>query len=242
MLDRQKQIEYCYMRKHKMKPIGQVKTKLKCKKVIKIEAERILRVWYPVFTILREDDKIWTFSEAEFPNIELNIFHSIVFMLRRETVRPRDNMLGLNAVYRHLKTSILWAYVTDLRLGIESWQSKINKIKPRRLTTKIEEHNFYSVIDDGRRFGVFYKDSIGEKKFMRHEELGLYCDGTLKIVKKELEKRLKLSDERSVPLSEADKDKIIRMLTTIDEKILYRDYIRVSEIMFAMRRKFPTLS
>ena len=79
---------YMWMREHYKNPIEEVKTYLKVVKVKKYDVCHMSRMEYPEITVEREDGRDWVFTEGDFQNVELSLFHIIVFMLKRETNRP----------------------------------------------------------------------------------------------------------------------------------------------------------
>ena len=88
---------------HHKKRIEEVKTDLKIVKVKKYEVCHMSRMEYPEITIKREYGRDWVFTEVEFQNVELEVFHRIIFLLKREPIRPRSHTLTLEAINRHFR-------------------------------------------------------------------------------------------------------------------------------------------
>ena len=105
---------YLWMREHHKKPIEEVKTDLKVVKVKKYDVCHMSKMEYPKIIVVREDGKYWTFTEADFQNVELSLFHKIIFLLKRESFRPRSHTLALEAINRHFRATLIQAYLYDL--------------------------------------------------------------------------------------------------------------------------------
>ena len=115
-----------------MKPIEEVKTDLKMVKVKNYEVCHMSKMEYPEITIERADGIDWTFTEADFQNVELEVFHRIIFLLKRAPIRPRPHILALEAIKRHFRATLIQAYLYDFQMAVESWRSKLNVKKPHR--------------------------------------------------------------------------------------------------------------
>ena len=98
---------YLWMREHHKKPIEEVKTDLKVVKMKKYEVCHMSRMEYPEITVEIEDGRDWVFIEADFQNVELSLFHRIIFLLKREPIRPRSHTLTLEAINRHFRATLI---------------------------------------------------------------------------------------------------------------------------------------
>ena len=67
------------------------------------------------------------------------------------------------------------------RLGIESYQEKINLTKPKKSLSGIKKHHLYSLHTIPKCGGV-YLDKPTEKKFLRLCEVENYSDGKLTMI------------------------------------------------------------
>ncbi|GKA31871.1 hypothetical protein Tco_0718238, partial [Tanacetum coccineum] len=67
------------------------------------------------------------------------------------------------------------------KLGVKSYQQKVNLTAPAITFPGIEKHNMYSIISE-LVYGIIYKNIKKEKRVMRHQEIHKFCDATLKIV------------------------------------------------------------
>ncbi|KAI3770836.1 hypothetical protein L6452_01981 [Arctium lappa] len=92
-------------------------------------------------------------------------------------------------------------------------------------------------------YGVVYRNASSQKFFLRFEEINHYSDGTLKVIKLQLENRLKAAvksflESRS-ELYQIENEEIQllkRVLTTIDERLIFRSTLRRLEVMLGLNR------
>lgn len=117
----------------------------------------------------------------------------------------------------------------------------MNVGKPSRLLEGIESYSPCSVVHNDDIFGVIYKDSKGEKKCMQCREVALSSDGTLRLIRKELERRIRLIKEGLISVNEVQMIWIEAALEAIDEHLTWRNYIRKCEIIFGLGRKYPNV-
>ena len=121
---------YLWMREHHKKPIEKVKTDLKVLKIKKYDVCQMSNMEYPEITVVREYGRDWVFTEADFQYVELSLFHRIIFLLKREPIRPRSHTLALEAINRYFRATLIQAYLYDLQMAIETWRSMVNVKKP----------------------------------------------------------------------------------------------------------------
>jgi hypothetical protein len=230
-----------WMRQHHKKPIEEVKTDFKMVKVKKYEVCHMSKMEYPEITIERTDGRDWVFTEADFQNVELEVFHRIIFLLKREPIRPRSLTLTLEAINRHFRATLIQAYLYDLQMAVESWRSKMNVKKPHRGLFETEkEYALYSVIHDpGDTITCIYLDSQGKKRRMFYHEIALFSDGTLYIVLKELKQRLHLDKMTFSVMDDQERLLAERFVKAIEERLEIRCQVRLAEIHLGVRRRLP---
>ncbi|MDV2888027.1 hypothetical protein RYX45_22945, partial [Alkalihalophilus pseudofirmus] len=73
------------MRKAKEQHPDHVRTNHRIRKVKEITSDKLLKVWFPVFTVIRDDGNQYVFSEADFDNIEQKDLEDIAHYLRKKT-------------------------------------------------------------------------------------------------------------------------------------------------------------
>ncbi|GJT75415.1 hypothetical protein Tco_1042140 [Tanacetum coccineum] len=77
-----------------------------------------------------------------------------------------------------IRSSVIWERVHDFQLGIESYQQKVNLTAPTITFPGIEEHDMFSIIYE-LVHGIIYKNSMKEKRVMRHIKIHKFCNATL---------------------------------------------------------------
>ena len=100
---------YMWMRQHHKKPVEEVKADMKVVKVKKYDVCHMSRMKYQEVTVERENGRDWVFTEVDFQNVELELFHRIIFLLKREPIRPRSHTLTLEAINRHFRATLIQA-------------------------------------------------------------------------------------------------------------------------------------
>lgn len=120
MKNENRRYKYIKMRKTQCRPVKDVRTKHRITELTQVESTELYKVWYPLFTVKREDGKIWYFTEADFPNLELPDLEFIRTDLRTRTIRPLPYVAALEAVVRYMKRALVLSYVEDLQMGIEN--------------------------------------------------------------------------------------------------------------------------
>nr|GEY07972.1 hypothetical protein [Tanacetum cinerariifolium] len=92
-----------------------------------------------------------------------------------------DFIVALRMFTRSL---ILKRRVEDLQLGVESYQTKLNIIKPQKTFPEIEFKESYTPSYDPS--GILYEDLNKQKRVLLADELYKFSDGTLKSVRDEI--------------------------------------------------------
>ncbi|GJR45002.1 hypothetical protein Tco_1313105 [Tanacetum coccineum] len=79
----------------------------------------------------------------------------------------------------------MYLLIMNGKLGVESYQQKVNLTTPTIFFPRIEKHKMFSIIHEPV-YGIIYKNSKKEKRVMRHSEVHKFCDATLNKVLKGL--------------------------------------------------------
>ncbi|GJT18272.1 hypothetical protein Tco_0876978 [Tanacetum coccineum] len=79
----------------------------------------------------------------------------------------------------------MYLLIMNGKLGVESYQQKVNLTAPTISFPGIEKHEMFSIIYEPVH-GIIYKNSKQEKRVMRHSEVHKFCDATLNRVLKGL--------------------------------------------------------
>ena len=104
---------YNYMRMNNKKPVAEVRTYLKVIKIGRFELVKFTNILYLEITVIREDNREWSFIETDFQNVELLLLRDILFMLRRDTNRQLEKIMALEAILGHLEVTLVIAHLYD---------------------------------------------------------------------------------------------------------------------------------
>ncbi|GKA00503.1 hypothetical protein Tco_0673053 [Tanacetum coccineum] len=75
----------------------------------------------------------------------------------------------------------MYLLIMNGKLGIKSYQQKVNLTAPTISFPGVEKHKMFSIIYE-HVHGIIYRNSKKEKRVMRHSEIHKFCDATLNIV------------------------------------------------------------
>ncbi|KAI3707555.1 hypothetical protein L6452_26181 [Arctium lappa] len=110
--------------------------------------------------------------------------------------RTQDISQALFVIKRFIRRQIRFFRVFDFQMAVESFQPVVNLLRPNRSLSNLESYPFFTIVEDP--YGVVYKNGSNEKCFLRFEEITHFSDGTLKVIKLQLEQRLKDAKRRFV--------------------------------------------
>ncbi|KAI3746615.1 hypothetical protein L6452_09052 [Arctium lappa] len=117
----------------------------------------------------------------------------------------------------------------------------ISQTLPNRSLPNLESYSLLTIVEDP--YGVVYKNGSNEKCFPRFEEIAYYSDGTLKVIKLQLEQRLKDAKRRFVETRanayHVDNDEIRLLQKTLDsiqERLNLRSTLRRLEVLVGLNR------
>ena len=231
------------MRRNRKKDVAEVRTNLKVKKIEKFDLIKFNCILYPEITVIREDDREWAFTEADFPNVEPLLFRDIILMLRRDTNRPLEKIMAMEAIIRHLEITLVIAHLYEFQLALESWTAKMNVRNPaRNLFDEELEYPDYTVFASEKDLlTCVYPDSKGVKRRMYMHKVALFSDGTLKVVLKALKTQLQLHKMTFSVMSDQEHFLVQKFVEAIEERLKIRDDMRSIEIMLKLRRKFSSM-
>ncbi|GJZ35470.1 hypothetical protein Tco_0581287 [Tanacetum coccineum] len=109
--------------------------------------------------IMRENDKPYSFSEADFKYLNKNDIEDLYYLCQNK------------------------------KLGIESYQIKVNLTAPTLTFPGIEAHDSYSIVDKPNT-GLIYLNNKNEKRVMYLVEIVKFCDATLEKVLEEVKLKI----------------------------------------------------
>nr|GEY88657.1 hypothetical protein [Tanacetum cinerariifolium] len=117
--------------------------------------------------------------------------------------------------------------VEDLKLGVESYQKKLNLTKSDTYQSDLKHKEAYIAYSNQR--GFIYQNMDKKNMLMRIDELHKFSYGTLIDVRTSLDDRLKGIRMQYLPQSiwrKSDKDRAASMIHAIDKRIKTRRIMR----------------
>ncbi|GJW59318.1 hypothetical protein Tco_0106049, partial [Tanacetum coccineum] len=118
----------------------------------------------------------------------------------------------------------MYMLIVNGKLGVESYQQKVNLTAPTITFPSIEKYKMFSIVSKPV-YGIIYKNNKKEKKVMRHQEVHKFCDVILKIVLKGLKSYNNNVKHGYVTLSLSKEDAEYLQLfeEEIEERLKHRD-------------------
>ncbi|GJT83527.1 hypothetical protein Tco_1057869 [Tanacetum coccineum] len=98
-------------------------------------------------TIRRDDDKLYTFKESDFKRLRLQDIEDMLILLVQSKLKNLnvEERLAFSVSLRMFTRSIvIQRRVEDLQLGVESYQKKLNIIKPDMYISDLKQREAYS--------------------------------------------------------------------------------------------------
>ncbi|GKA26029.1 hypothetical protein Tco_1083670 [Tanacetum coccineum] len=120
--------------------------------------------------------------------------------------------------------------VEGLQLGVESYQKKLNLIKPDTYRSNLKRREAYTAYSNPR--GFIYQNKEKKNKLMLIDELHKFSDGTLNDLRTALNDLLKGIWMKYLPHAiwrESDRDKAGAMIQEIDKQLKTRRIMRSLE-------------
>ncbi|KAI3735695.1 hypothetical protein L6452_15203 [Arctium lappa] len=160
-------------------------------------------------------------------------------LFRNMTIRPQNIVFALEAVKRFMRRHVNYTYCYDFQLVIETNQKRVNMTKPNLELEDLENYDLFTVIDQPE-LGVVYRNGENKKRFLRISEIAKFLDGTLKVVRLQLNHRLKENEKKvqtgEKGLGKFDRLALIRVLDALDDQLHFRRGIRIFESLLGIRQ------
>nr|GEV95899.1 hypothetical protein [Tanacetum cinerariifolium] len=135
-------------------------------------------------TMRKDDDKLYKFKEGDFKRHHIQDIEDMLLLLvqGKLTNLTVEERFTFNVSLRMFKRSIvIQRRVEDLQLGVESYQNKLNLIKPDTYFFDLKRNEAYTAYSNPRGFICQNKDK--QNKLMQIDELHKFSDGTLNDVR-----------------------------------------------------------
>ncbi|GKB63859.1 hypothetical protein Tco_0920045 [Tanacetum coccineum] len=139
-----------------------------------------------------DDDKLYTFKEGDFKRIRIQYIKDMLLLLvqGKLTKLTVEERIAFNVSLRMFTRSIvIQRRVEDLQLGVESYQKKLNLIKPDTYRSNLKLREAYSAYSNPK--GFIYQNKDKKNILMSINELHKFSDGTLNDVRTALNDLLK---------------------------------------------------
>nr|GEU88451.1 hypothetical protein [Tanacetum cinerariifolium] len=134
--------------------------------------------------VRRRDDKLYKFREGDFKRLRRQDIEDILLLLIQDKFSNLnlEERYALNVALRMFtRRIIIQERVEDLKLGIKSYQKKINLKKPDPYRSDLQRITPYIAYPDIQ--GIIYEDEMNINRLMRTDELHKFNDGTLNHVR-----------------------------------------------------------
>ncbi|GJU82314.1 hypothetical protein Tco_1284679 [Tanacetum coccineum] len=184
-------------------------------------------------TVRRDDDKLYTFKEGDFNRLRIQDIEDMLLLLvqGKLTNLTVEERLAFNVSLRMFTRSVvIQRRVEDLQLGVESYQKKLNLIKPDTYRSDLKRKEAYTAYSNPR--GFIYQNKDKKNRLMHIDELHKFSDGTLNDVRTALDDRLKGIWMKYLPQTiwrQNDRDKAGAMIQAIDKQLKTRRIMRSLE-------------
>nr|GEW48317.1 hypothetical protein [Tanacetum cinerariifolium] len=143
-------------------------------------------------TVRRDDDKLYKFKEDDFKRLRIqDIEDMLLFLVQGKlTNLTVEECFTFNVSLRmFIKSIVIQRRVEDLKLGVKSYQKKLNLTKPDTYRSDLKHKEAYTAYSNPR--GFIYQNKHKQNRLMWIDELHKFNDGTLIDVRTTLDDHLK---------------------------------------------------
>ncbi|GJW22473.1 hypothetical protein Tco_0033095 [Tanacetum coccineum] len=143
-------------------------------------------------TVRMDDDILYKFKEGDFRRLQIQDIEDMLLLLLQGKLTNLnvEERIAFNVSLRMFTRSVvIQRRVEDLQLGVESYQKKLNLIKPDTYISNLRRRDAYTPYSDPR--GFIYEKKDKKNRLMRIDELHKFSYGTLDDVRTALNDRLK---------------------------------------------------
>ncbi|KAI3735649.1 hypothetical protein L6452_15157 [Arctium lappa] len=233
------QEEYVRLISWERKTEKYVKNKSGIVTVKQVRLRRFQKIWYPVFKVQRRDLTECEFSEADFQYLNVDDIEYLYHLFRNMTIGPENIISALEVVKRFMRRHVNYTYFNDFQHGIETNQKRVNMTKPNQELENIDSYDFFMIIEKPE-LGLIYKNGENKKRFLRISEIAKFLDGTIKVIKLQLNQRFK-ENEKKVKQGEKgfgkfDRLAFITVLDALEDIIHFRRGIRIFKSLLGIRQ------
>nr|GEX91876.1 hypothetical protein [Tanacetum cinerariifolium] len=174
-------------------------------------------------SVRRDDDKIYKFKEDDFKRLHLQDIEDMLLLLVQGKLSNLtvEERFAFNVSLRMFTRSIvIKRRVEDLQLGVESYQKRLNLIKPDTYRPNLRRREAYTAYSNPK--GFIYQNKDKKNRLMRIDKLHKFSNGTLNDVRNALDDRLKGIRMQYFPTTiwrRGDKDRAAAMIQAIEKML-----------------------
>ena len=231
-----------YKYKLSQKSREQVTSDLRIMAVISVSgSKKYDYTFLSAITVRRHDNQIYSFSEADFPDLSLNDIEDLYLIKLQGKLQhlSTDLQYAFSAAICHfIRRTIIKERVEDLQLGVESYQQKLNLVEPIMFLENNRDAQYtmkkYPV------FGFVYRSATHTIHFMSFHEIHKFCDDTLKNVRDGLVLRVRDHElKKSTRWTHNELKQVMQFILKIERRLYRRDQIRRLESYVGGCPPFP---
>ncbi|GKA28872.1 hypothetical protein Tco_0715117 [Tanacetum coccineum] len=129
--------------------------------------------------VRRKDDKLYKFREGNFKRLCRQDIQDMLLLLVQDKLSNinLEERYALNVALRMFtRRIIIQEQVEDLKLGVESYQKKINLTRPNTYRSHLRRMTPYTAYPDIQ--GIIYEDEMNRNRLKYTDELHKFSDGT----------------------------------------------------------------
>ncbi|GJT47261.1 hypothetical protein Tco_0955976 [Tanacetum coccineum] len=184
-------------------------------------------------TVCRDDDKLYKFKEGNFNRLHIQDIEDMLLCLvqgKLTNLTVEERLAFSVSIRMFTRSVVIQRRVEDLKLGVESYQKKLNLPKPDTYRPDLKRREAYTTNSNPR--GFIYQNKDKKNRLMRIDELHKFSDGTLDDVWTALNDRLKGIRMQYMPQTiwrQRDKDNAGAMIQAIDKQLKTRMIMRSLE-------------
>nr|GEW76549.1 retrovirus-related Pol polyprotein from transposon TNT 1-94 [Tanacetum cinerariifolium] len=171
--------------------------------------------------VRRDDDKLYTFKEVDYNRLRLQDIEDMLLFLVQGKLKNLnlEERLALGVSLRMFSRSIvIKRRVEDLKLGIESYQKKLNLTKPDTYRSCLKRKQTYTAYSNPR--GFIYHNQDKKHRLMLIDKLYNFSDGTLNDVWStldDIQKQIRMKYLSQIVSRNVDRERAGAMIQAIDQ-------------------------
>ncbi|CAH9144297.1 unnamed protein product [Cuscuta epithymum] len=209
-------------------------------KILDITEDYLETIKFLIFRLRRTDGSEFTCQENDFFLLHMDDIYQM-FMRCRELPVHKDRLAreGFEAIKRFMTRQVRFYASHDLQMTLEHNYSKANLTRPDLDRPGLETFTAYYTFD--KPISVIYLNHKEEKRLMIVEDIQKYCDGTLQIIREQLQPRKEDLDKRQNEASKEEikeLERVNKILKAIEKQLDRRRSLRNYEHALNLRKHY----